>query len=123
LNPTHHAESTGAAAGPIGVTMRAAGPSRAITPEELQGAAPEAVIICPCGVSLEPALVEARALHELGWWRELPAVKSGRVAVVDGNQMFNRPGPRLVDAYEWLVGWLNDRPELIPAGFPWAELR
>ena len=33
--------------------------------------------------------------------------------------MFNRPGPRLIDALEWLVAWLNDRPELTPAGFPW----
>jgi hypothetical protein len=41
---------------------------------------------------------------------------------VDGNHLFNRPGPRLVDAFEWLVGWLNDRPELIPAGFPWERL-
>jgi hypothetical protein len=41
------------------------------------------------------------------------------VALVDGNQMFNRPGPRLAEAFEWLVGWLNDRPELIPEGFQW----
>lgn len=30
-----------------------------------------------------------------------------------------RPGPRLVDALEFLVGLLNNKPELIPAGFPW----
>ena len=30
-----------------------------------------------------------------------------------------RPGPRLVDALEFLVGLLNDKPELIPADFPW----
>ena len=53
------------------------------------------------------------------WWGDLPAVRAGRVAVVDGNEMFNRPGPRLADAFEWLVGWLNDRPELIPESFPW----
>jgi hypothetical protein len=41
-----------------------------------------------------------------------------RVMLVDGNQMFNRPGPRLIDALEWLVGWLNDRPEVVPPGFP-----
>lgn len=29
------------------------------------------------------------------------------------------PGPRLVDALEFLVGLLNNKPELIPAGFPW----
>lgn len=49
----------------------------------------------------------------------LRAVREGRVAIVDGNQMFNRPGPRLVEAFEWLVGLLHDRWELMPANFPW----
>lgn len=49
----------------------------------------------------------------------LSAVRAGRVAVVDGNQMFNRPGPRLVDALEFLVGLLHDLPDIIPQGFPW----
>jgi iron complex transport system substrate-binding protein len=35
--------------------------------------------------------------------------------------MFNRPGPRLYDALEFLVGYLNDRPALIPADFPWVR--
>jgi hypothetical protein len=39
------------------------------------------------------------------------------VTLIDGNQMFNRPGPRLVDALEWLAGWIQDRPEVAPAGF------
>jgi hypothetical protein len=43
---------------------------------------------------------------------------SDRVMLVDGNQMFNRPGPRLVDAMEWLAGWIGDRAETIPEGFP-----
>ena len=34
--------------------------------------------------------------------------------------MFARPGPRLVDALEFLVGLLHDRPELIPEDFPWS---
>ncbi len=33
----------------------------------------------------------------------LRAVRDKHVVVVDGNQMFNRPGPRLVDALEFLV--------------------
>jgi len=33
--------------------------------------------------------------------------------------MFNRPGPRLVDALEFLVGLLHAREDLIPQGFPW----
>jgi hypothetical protein len=32
--------------------------------------------------------------------------------------MFNRPGPRLVDALEWLVSVLHDRPQMAPLGFP-----
>lgn len=56
------------------------------------------------------------------WFRSLNAVRTGRVALVDGNQMFNRPGPRLVDAYEWLVGWLNGVPSVIPEGFPWEAM-
>ena len=47
-------------------------------------------------------------------------MRDHRVALVDGSQMFNRPGPRLVDAFEWLVGWVQGRPELMPDGFPWA---
>jgi len=121
LNPTAAPESAGAAAGPIGQTLRAAGPSIRVPPEVVAAIRPEFVVVCPCGLSLEQAMHETQLLTEQAWWRELPAVRAGRVAVVDGNQMFNRPGPRLVDAFEFLVGWLNDRPGVIPAGFPWRE--
>lgn len=53
------------------------------------------------------------------WFRNLPAARSGRVALVDGTQMFSRPGPRLINALEWLVAWLNDRPDVAPHDFPW----
>lgn len=52
--------------------------------------------------------------------QNLRAVKEGRVAIVDGNQMFARPGPRLVDALEFLAGLLHNSPALIPADFPWT---
>lgn len=42
------------------------------------------------------------------------------MAIVDGNQMFARPGPRLVDALQFLVGLLHSKPHLIPADFPWT---
>jgi len=42
---------------------------------------------------------------------------------LDGSQTFHRPGPRLVDALQWLVGWLHGREELIPAGFAWEPWR
>lgn len=82
--------------------------SRQVSPEELVASRPERVIICPCGFDLERIERELPSLVSKPWWRELPAVQAGRVVMVDGNQMFNRPGPRLVDAYEWLTGWIND---------------
>lgn len=119
LNPTSPVEGAGAAAGPIGQTQRRAGKSIRVPAEVLAASRPEALIVCPCGLSLEQAWRETRLLSQRPWWNDLPAVKSGRVAVVDGNQFFNRPGPRLVDAYEWLVGWLTGRAELMPQGFGW----
>lgn len=95
--------------------------SRRVTPEEILEAAPERVVICPCGFDLARVREDLAALERTRWWPLLPAVleaKPGAIALVDGNQMFNRPGPRLVDAFEWLVGWINGRPELAPAGFP-----
>jgi len=41
--------------------------------------------------------------------------------VVDGNQMFNRPGPRVVDALEFMVAFINDREQLIPENFPYLR--
>lgn len=117
-NPTTPRPDAGAALGPQRGS-RVAPPSRAITPAELLAHPPEAFIIAPCGFSLAQARACAEHLSRQPWWTDLPAVRDGRVAVVDGNQMFNRPGPRLVDAFEFLVGWLHNRPELIPPGFPW----
>jgi iron complex transport system substrate-binding protein len=118
LNPTVPKENAGAAAGPQ-FAERVAGPSFAIAPEALLASAPERLVIAPCGFGLERAMECARELSHQAWWAEVPAVQRGRVAVVDGNQMFNRPGPRLVDAYEWLVCWLQDRPT--DPAFPWVR--
>lgn len=120
LNPTVADETAGAAAGPQ-QAYRRAGKSVRIPPEILVASRPEALIICPCGIPLPAVHGMAAALARQEWWGDLPAVRAGRVALVDGNQMFNRPGPRLVAAFEWLVGWINDRPELIPPDFPWEK--
>jgi iron complex transport system substrate-binding protein len=36
-------------------------------------------------------------------WKDLDAVRSGRVFFADGNAYFNRPGPRLADSAEILA--------------------
>ncbi|HZW08804.1 MAG TPA: ABC transporter substrate-binding protein [Phycisphaerales bacterium] len=122
LNPTVARAGSGAAAG-TQMGERVAGASVAVAPEAFVASRPEFVVVAPCGVELARAYGEAEALTRRAWWGELPAARSARVAVVDGDAMFNRPGPRLVDAFEWLVGWLNDRPGLMPRGFPWRPLR
>ena len=122
LNPTVAVDKAGAAAGPIGATQRHAGKSVTVPPEVLSANKPEFVVIAPCGRTLAQARKDAAALADHAWWRELPAVRAGRVALVDGNQYFSRPGPRLVDAFRFLVGWLNDRPEVIPPAFAWGPL-
>jgi iron complex transport system substrate-binding protein len=96
--------------------------SRQIAPRDLVDAAPQRLIIAPCGMSLDATRAELPALISQSWWRELPAVAQQNVMLVDGNQMFSRPGPRLIDAFCWLVGWINNRPELIPTGFPAESL-
>ncbi|MEZ6241511.1 MAG: ABC transporter substrate-binding protein [Phycisphaerales bacterium] len=121
LNETVAGEEAGSAAG-LQQSQRRAGRSIAVSPEVFDATRPEYLVIAPCGLNLDQTRAEAARLHEKSWFRELPAVRAGRVALVDGSQMFNRPGPRLVDAFEWLVGWLQDRPELAPTGFPWAPL-
>jgi ABC-type Fe3+-hydroxamate transport system substrate-binding protein len=119
LNPTIAVEGAGAGAGPIGVTQRRAGPSVRVPPEVLAASGPDHLIVCPCGEGLGRVREQVRALSRQDWWRGLPAVRGGRVALVDGNHFFNRPGPRLVDAFEWLVGWLHGRADLIPPDFAW----
>ncbi len=118
LNPTAAREDAGAAEGPQ-QAGRTAGRSIAVPAEAFAGVRPDWLVVCPCGLGLDRAWEETARLARMEWFRSLAAVRAGRVAVVDGNQMFNRPGPRLLDAFEWLVGWLQGRAELMPRGFPW----
>jgi ABC-type Fe3+-hydroxamate transport system substrate-binding protein len=52
------------------------------------------------------------AVTASGWWPKLKAVQAGRVALVDGNQMFNRPGERLTGRTQLLASsqcpWLEE---------------
>ena len=80
--------------------------------EQFVQAAPEVVVLMPCGFDVERTLSEAHVLAEVDGFSELPAVADGRVWAVDANSYFSRPAPRLVDGVETLARILH--PEAFP---------
>jgi iron complex transport system substrate-binding protein len=77
-------------------------PSARRTWEEVFEAAPEVLVLMPCGFSARRATEEARrVLLEVPGWDDLPAVKS--VWAVDANSYFSSPAPRLVEGVETLA--------------------
>jgi iron complex transport system substrate-binding protein len=71
--------------------------------EDVRRWAPEVVIIMPCGLDVEKTVAESNRLSGHEGWRDLPAVRSGRVYAVDANSYFARPGPRVVEGTELLA--------------------
>jgi len=73
-------------------------PSIAGTWEQVRAAAPELLVLAPCGWDAERARREASAVQD-----QIDSVGAAQVVVLDGSAYFNRPGPRLVDSLEALV--------------------
>lgn len=71
--------------------------------DELQAADPDVIVILPCGYDIPKAREELRALQSRTEWEALRAVQNQQVYVTDGNQYFNRPGPRLAESLEILA--------------------
>lgn len=92
-----------------------------MTWEELVVADPDVIVIAPCGFDL------ARTAEETYWmtgrpgWNRLRAVRDGRVYLADGNQYFNRPGPRVVETLQILVEILHGEAPRAP-GTRWRAL-
>ena len=77
--------------------------SGSITWESLLESDPEVLVLMPCGFNMKRTREEMYWLTDRVEWNTLTAVKNGRVYVTDGNQYFNRPGPRLVESLEILT--------------------
>ncbi len=91
--------------------------------DELRACDADVIALLPCGFDI------ARTRHELpplvndSRWAKLRAVHEGRVYLTDGNQFFNRPGPRLVESTRILAEILH--PDLFGstlAGIGWVPL-
>jgi len=82
--------------------------------EQLAAADPDVILFSPCGFGIDRTLEELPTLTRNPAWDRLCAVQNGRVFVADGNQYFNRPGPRMVESLEILAEILH--PELFSFG-------
>ncbi len=78
-----------------------------MTFEELIEKDPDVIAIMPCGFDIERSRKEMTSLTERPEWQSLSAVQNKRVFLTDGNQYFNRPGPRLVESAEILAELLH----------------
>ncbi len=75
--------------------------------EALEKTRSEAIVLMPCGFDIPRSRQELAALTGRPEWVRLEAVQRGEVFVTDGNQFFNRPGPRLVESAEILAEILH----------------
>lgn len=74
-----------------------------MTWDEVVSKDPDIIFVSPCGFDIDRTLQEMHLLMERPAWNDLKAVRAGRVFVADGNQFFNRPGPRVVESLEILA--------------------
>jgi len=94
-------------AGGIDVLGHAGKPSYRVDWETVLAARPEVIVIMPCGYNLAAAAEEFRTLPLPHGWKDLPAVREGRVFVVEASGYFSRPGPRLAAGMEILAAALH----------------
>ena len=76
---------------------------------------PDVLLVHPCGFDMARTLQEMPLLEHRPGWRDLKAVQRDRIFVADGNQYFNRPGPRIVESLEMLAEIFH--PELFPSRY------
>ena len=94
-------------AGGVDVLGRAGEHSGGLSIEALAAADPDVIAVMPCGWDIERSRREMPPLAAHPAWPRLSAVRNGRVFMTDGNQYFNRPGPRVVESAEILADILH----------------
>ena len=69
---------------------------------------PQTIIIMPCGYNIQKSIFEIDSLIKQKGWKEINAVQNNKVYIADGNQYFNRPGPRIIESLEILIEIFHD---------------
>jgi iron complex transport system substrate-binding protein len=75
--------------------------------EDLAARDPDVIVILPCGYDIPRSRQDLPVLTGKPGWPRLKAVWNRRVFLADGNQYFNRPGPRLAESLEILAELLH----------------
>ncbi len=76
---------------------------------DLVQADPEILVVMPCGFDIARTLKEMDTLLQNPYFRDLQAVKNNKLFIADGNQYFNRSGPRITDSVEILAEIINPK--------------
>jgi iron complex transport system substrate-binding protein len=91
---------------------------------DLWAADPDVIVVLPCGFGIERSTAEMAALTRQPGWKTLRAIREGNVYITDGNQYFNRPGPRLVESLEILAEILHPQTfQFGHEGTGWVRFR
>jgi len=83
---------------------------------------PDVVLVMPCGHNLERSVEEYHATQFPERWKQVKAVRNGRVYAVNASAYFSRPGPRLVTGLEIMHLLLQDDRPQKPAEHRWTRL-
>jgi iron complex transport system substrate-binding protein len=94
-------------AGGRSVLGSAGEPTQPVEWADLRDADPDVMALLPCGFTIEETRRDLHYLTDRPGWDEMSAVQDERVALLDGNAYFNRPGPRLYRAIEVLASVLH----------------
>lgn len=81
--------------------------TRPLTWESVVDAQPDVLLLLPCGFPPSRTAEEVHLLTDRPGWTGLPAVRDGRVWILDGPAYYNRPGPRVVRGVEVLAHVLH----------------
>ena len=90
--------------------------------EELYQYDPDKIIFMPCGYDMNKTKVELTNLIHDVRWQSLKAVKTDDVYLTDGNQYFNRPGPRLLDSMKIMDDIINNSNVYNFKNYGWKKL-
>jgi iron complex transport system substrate-binding protein len=91
--------------------------SRVASWAQIGAAAPDVVVVMPCGLYADEALEQALEHRD-----EIESLGADRVIAVDAAASFSRPGPRLVDGAELLAHLLHPDGAPSPEGMGWRPV-